>query len=207
MTRRPCSEENCTSPTAARGLCSAHYQRARKELKRNGTQLPAKLPTRVPMTDEERNRDRVTGDEPYRERLRNRIREHSAEDLVTGCWVWQRALDRDGYGVCSAKRRDSAHRAAYLAFIGPIPDGLTIDHLCRNRACVNPEHLEAVTVRENTVRGASSPAENAIKSHCVRGHEFTAENTYITKKGTRCCRHCQRIHQAAYVARQRKAVA
>lgn len=155
--------------------------------------------------------------EGYRERTRQRIRRYSATDPMTGCWLWQKALDRDGYGVMQALRRDSAHRVAYLAFIGPIPDGRVLDHTChstdtscpsgndcQHRRCVNPAHLEPVTPGENTQRGTSPSALNARKTHCHRGHEFTQENTYIRPDG-RACRACQSAASSAYKRRKREA--
>jgi hypothetical protein len=82
------------------------------------------------------------------------------------------------------------HRVSYEAFKGPIPDGLTIDHLCRNRACVNPEHLEPVTMRVNCLRGESPAAVHARKTHCPKGHEYSAENTYRHKGNHRMCKLC-----------------
>jgi hypothetical protein len=90
---------------------------------------------------------------------------------------------------------------AYELAIGPIPEGLTIDHLCRNRGCVNPAHLEAVTNRTNLLRGDGIAALNARKTHCKRGHEFTPENTYVWREGTRACRAC---HTAQEQARRQK---
>ena len=88
-----------------------------------------------------------------------------------------------------------AHRFSYGLANGPIPDGLTIDHLCRNTQCVNPDHLEAVTMGVNVLRGNTITAENAAKTHCNRGHEFTEENTRIEGKGLRRCRTCRRESQ------------
>jgi hypothetical protein len=93
-----------------------------------------------------------------------------------------------------------AHRLAYQLLVGPIPEGLVIDHLCRNPPCQNPAHMECVTHRENTLRGASPHAMNARKTHCKRGHEFTFQNTYVDAKGCRSCLACR----AAAAARKRK---
>lgn len=110
-----------------------------------------------------------------------------------GCWVWTAATVK-GYGHLRVQGRDwYAHRFSYEQAVGPIPDGLQIDHLCQNKLCVNPDHLEPVTARENMLRGDTLAAENAAKAHCKNGHEFTPENTYVTP-GTpwRSCRTCRR---------------
>jgi len=114
------------------------------------------------------------------------------------CWQWTGCTVRLGYGRFSiAGVPMAAHRAAYQLFVGPIPKGLDIDHLCRNPGCVNPSHLEPVTRRENTLRGFGRPAVQARQVRCKRGHEFSAENTQAEKDGSRRCRECRRASQRA----------
>lgn len=109
-----------------------------------------------------------------------------------GCWPWLGAV-RTGYGrfAVQQKRLVQAHRFAYELLVGPIPDGLELDHLCRNRACVNPDHMEPVTSRVNTLRGTSPAARNAVKTHCDAGHPLSPENTYVWN-GQRACKTCRR---------------
>jgi len=113
------------------------------------------------------------------------VRQFSAEN-EQGCWVWQRHTDKDGYGKW---RGNGAHRFAHVAFIGEIPPGLQIDHLCRNRACVNPWHMEVVTKAVNQKRGLSGD----LTTHCVRGHELNGSNLGTNKRGARVCRKCDVI--------------
>lgn len=112
-------------------------------------------------------------------------------DDETGCWGWTAFRSEKGYGQFRVGVRTvRAHRFAYEAMVGPIPDGLTIDHLCRNRGCQNPDHLEPVTSRENTLRGDTAPAHNAAKTHCPAAHPYTPRNTYVSKRNRRDCRAC-----------------
>ena len=124
-------------------------------------------------------------------------------DTSGDCWKWTGCVIRTGYGAVwasSERRTAGAHRVAYELFVGPIPKGRQLDHLCRNPRCVRPDHLEPVTPRENTLRGTSFAAENARKTHCHRGHEYTPENTYLYKRNGRWrdCRACMRAHRFAY---------
>ncbi len=112
------------------------------------------------------------------------------------CWEWTGTLNESGYGIINIDgRMYRAHRLMWVWRRGPIPEGLVIDHLCRNRSCVNPAHMEVVTHRVNILRGNGASARQARKTHCVRGHEFTTENTLIYRAGRRC-RACNLIRLA-----------
>jgi len=109
-----------------------------------------------------------------------------------GCWNWTGARTA-GYGVIRIGGKQwRAHRWLFERINGPIPDGLVLDHLCRNPACVNPAHLEPVTDRVNLLRGVGPSAKNAQKTHCPKGHAYTPENTYLNKRGQRYCVACHR---------------
>ncbi len=162
---RLCRVEDCVDHGPGRGLCSMHYQR----LRRNGS-LDL----------------RSAG-----ERFWAKVDLRGAED----CWPWTATITVSGYGqFWDGARLVRPHRWAYEAMVGPIPDGLVIDHLCRNRACCNPAHLEPVTHKENSLRGVSPNAVNARKTHCIHGHEFTEANTILRPdKAGRQCRECKRL--------------
>lgn len=127
---------------------------------------------------------------PLDERLLEKI------DRTRTCWLFTGAISTNGYGRIGLKNRVlQAHRVAYEIFFGEIPDGMHIDHLCRVRHCVNPEHLEAVTQKENNNRAAV--VRSTRTTHCKRGHEFTPENTFIHSSGGRQCRTCRNLRGKA----------
>ena len=156
-------ERICGRVIYARGLCSKHHRR----WLRHGDTADHRLDSETRFWTKV---DRGTDDE---------------------CWLWLGTKGLNGYGIFAHEgRRTGAHRYAYELLIGPISDGLTIDHLCRVRACVNPKHLEPVTHLENVRRGG-----NAAKTHCKHGHLFDEANTGLSKKG-RYCRECHRLTEA-----------
>lgn len=119
-------------------------------------------------------------------------------EFTETCWLWTGATLGRGYGVLGRGGAGAgnilAHRASYELFIGPIPDGLTIDHLCRVKLCVRPEHLEAVSNRENNLRAPESIiSRHLAATHCPSGHPYDAANTYVSKIGDRKCRECGRL--------------
>ena len=168
MRTSPCIRPGCQKVAHARLLCRRHYDQA---VKAGG--LPAPVIASIDMTDEQRFFANV-------------------EKSDSGCWNWTGLLiARTGYGRFRPrdKSASNAHRWSYQHHVGPIPSGMVIDHLCRNRACVNPKHLEVVTQQVNVVRGASAEANRArfaAMTHCPHGHEKNEENTrryYSVKRG------------------------
>lgn len=110
-----------------------------------------------------------------------------------GCWNWTAFRDKDGYAKIKINNKSlMAHRFIFEYFNGEICPDLTIDHLCRNRSCVNPIHLEQVTMRENNLRGTSPTSANAKKTHCHIGHELTGCNLYVSSDGHRHCDACRK---------------
>jgi hypothetical protein len=139
--------------------------------------------------------------------LEERFQEKMIPEPNSGCWLWlgavrgwRRSPMHGGYGVLW---RDGdnfpAHRVAYELYVGPIPEGMVIDHKCRNTRCVNPDHLRPITGRENIMCGNGASARNAAKTHCSRGHSLTGDNVkWVPHRGTehRRCWACLRQHQA-----------
>lgn len=180
-----CSFDGCENKRLARGLCSAHYaqMRAGKELR------PVRYVRR-----------------PVADRFWPKVDERGPGE----CWPWTAATDGHGYGQITIDyKRKKAHRVAYELTVGPIPDGMSLDHLCRHPECVNPAHLEPVHHAENVRRGASgikAMARAALQTHCKHGHEFTPENTRIASVDgyeRRVCRACQRQWQKEFQRRKR----
>lgn len=127
---------------------------------------------------------------PLKERLIEKI------EMKDGCWIFTGAIATSGYGRIGFRNRTlQAHRAAYEEFVGEIPDGLHIDHLCGNKRCVNPDHLEPVTQVENNVRAAVVRVANTTQ--CKHGHAFTPDNTFMHKRGGRQCRTCHNLRNKA----------
>jgi hypothetical protein len=182
-----CQVTGCPLPNRSgrHPLCDAHYQRVR-----NHGDLQADVPIRT------------------RSKAPDAERFWSLVEKTPMCWLW-RGRRHVGYGVFSVRDRRhphrtvNAHRWAWEALRGPVEPGLHLDHLCRVRACVNPDHLEPVTRKVNILRGVSPAAIYARRDACLRGHRFDEANTLIGRRGDRICRACCREREARYVARTR----
>lgn len=149
----------------------------------------------IPNTGHKRKWTRAPSDMPIADKLIA-----YSEDAPNGCRIWTRSrtwhhgVPSAGYGkVKHEGRKCYAHRLSYETFVGPIPEGMQIDHVkargCTSRACINPAHLEPVTSRENTLRGVAAAIPN---THCAHGHALEGENVYVRTDGGRRCRVCYR---------------
>lgn len=166
-----CSVPDCTHDSRARGWCEMHYRRWRRHGDTDSM-------TRTIST----NRSSIE------DRFWSKVDTSAGAD---GCWLWRGYLDADGYGHFNSDSNQRAHRYSYELQVGAIPEGLTIDHLCRIRHCVNPTHLEPVTMRVNVLRGHGEAAANARKTHCPKGHEYTPENSILNNNSRRYSRRCR----------------
>ena len=136
--------------------------------------------------------------------ISDRIHRNVVIDPETQCWDWQLRTDRDGYGQMWIGKKPGrvlrfSHRMSYEAHRGEIPNGLQIDHLCRNKRCCNPDHLEAVTTQENTRRRDQALQRDR---YCRQGHERTDVNTYVSPDGVRACQECRREAWRRWKSRQ-----
>ncbi|MGA5354024.1 HNH endonuclease signature motif containing protein [Streptomyces thermodiastaticus] len=146
---------------------------------------------------------------PAAERFAEKINKSGPWSLIKGapgqCWIWQAATNRKGYGIFSVNGGSTlAHRFSYELHVGPIPDGLELDHRCRVRACSNPAHLEPVTHAENVRRGKAG-AHYRNRTECPQGHPYDDQNTYRRRNGGRACRQCDRDRKKAANAAKPKA--
>ena len=131
--------------------------------------------------------------------LKERFEEKYEPEPNSGCWLWTGCVRKDGYAIIHNKTDQYAHRVSYKLYKGEIPIDLELDHLCRVRCCVNPNHLEAVTAKENVLRGNGpkslgirSKEKQLSKTHCPQGHPYSGDNLYKTPDGRRDCRICRR---------------
>lgn len=177
-----CSIDGCDGRTKAHGWCIKHYFRARRYGHPTGSGRATPL-----------------------ERFDANVHRGNDPDA---CWHWTGHCDDDGYGQFWVNNRNlRAHRFAYEMHVGPIPDGLVIDHLCRVRRCVNPRHLEPVTIGENILRGQDGHLQARHTNRCHRGHELTEDNFYVPtgKPNQRVCRECSRAKDRKIRARKKAA--
>jgi hypothetical protein len=173
---RICRVDGCERPVWARGWCGTHYRRWSKY--------------------GDPNRGRLT----IIDRLPDKVE-------VGDCWLWTGHRAANGYGVTSVEHRPTgAHRAIWEALVGPIPDGMELDHRCRVRHCVNPDHLEPVTPAENVRRSESVFGRNARKTMCPQGHAYAGDNI-VMEQGSRICRTCKLAKLQRMRARRRGLVA
>lgn len=175
VSQRICSVPTCSRPERQRGLCNAHRQRLA------AGDLHLDLPIKQASTG------------TPTERFWAKVDRRGPDE----CWPWLAYCKENGYGQFFPVRGQPryAHRFAYELLRAPIGDGLTVDHLCGVRHCVNPGHMELVTAGENSLRGGSPAALAARRDKCAHGHPYTPENTFIEAAGHRRCRTCRRAQQ------------
>lgn len=180
MSNATCVVEGCSARVRCRERCAKHYNRAM-----------------------------ATGELKPTYQRKNRSADDKFWAMVEPagpleCWNWRGAVNRMGHGRFvpsgySGRGAIMAHRWSYQSLIGDVPDGLVLDHLCRNPSCVNPWHLDPVTQQVNILRGIGQAAMNAAKTHCPQGHEYDV----IDRNGYRMCRTCKREHGRASYWRRR----
>lgn len=191
-----CQDCGAEPKSLSRGRCQTCYARHIRAMKQAGTFEP-----------------RYKGSRHNRP-VKDRVLEKTTPGWG-GCIIWTGGKS-DGYGMIGINGRERVvHRVLYEILVGPVPDGLELDHTCHtesldcpggrciHRRCINPHHLEPVTSEENKMRGRSPIVANAFKTHCPHGHEYTDDNTYVNPGGYRACRECRRIQRPAYVKRPR----
>lgn len=165
MSKSTCSIPACVGVAHTRGWCQKHYTR----WKRHKDPQAAR---------------QIHGDDL--QRLLSKV------DKTDGCWFWRGSTGPTGYGEFRYEGQSRpAHVVSYILLVGPVPTGMELDHLCRVRSCIRPDHLEPVDHHANLLRGDTIAAQNAAKTHCPHGHEYTAANTYVSPKGSRHCRSCR----------------
>lgn len=214
-----CEVDDCAAPVRSRGMCTKHYCRwakygdVTKTFHRTGCSVPdcSREHHAKGYCSMHHLRWKKWGDPqvtyghhpPTSHRFWSKVNKQGSmppQSVAPGlCWEWIGAKTPGGYGQFWLNpKKVVSHRFAYEQLVGEIPEGLQLDHLCRNRACVNPEHLEPVTQQVNILRGFSIATANRLKTHCPHGHLYSAENTYIHPKNNgRICRACARKRSRA----------
>lgn len=189
---RICSHDECEKPAIARGMCSTHWMAWRRATP-DFTSLYGKS---------------------LEERFWSKVDKRGPDE----CWPWKGTLEKTGYGQLFTNgangypRIAKAHRVGYELLVGPVPEGLDLDHTCHDpsecnlgddcphRRCCNPAHLEPVTERVNCLRSGSSAAEYAKRTHCANGHPLSGDNLILRANGARRCRTCKNARERAYYA-------